>query len=119
MFNANTVQNSANQKHLDLILNEKLIFNDHITSKRTTVNKITSTLRNFYHYIPRDFLVTIYKSFIRPQLHYADLANAEMRLFLIEQNQLNANVASAITGTIRVTSKEKRKSYTKNLDLKQ
>ena len=33
MFNGNTVQKSANQKHLGLILDEKLTFNNHITSK--------------------------------------------------------------------------------------
>ena len=65
MFNGNTVQKSANQKHLDLILDEKLTFNDHITSKLTIVNKLTSTLRKLYHYMPRDSLVTIFKSFIR------------------------------------------------------
>ena len=65
MFNGNTVQKSANQKHLDQILDEKLTFNDHITSKLTIVNKLTSTLRKLYHYMPRDSLVTIFKSFIR------------------------------------------------------
>ena len=32
IFNGNTVQKSANQKHLGLILDEKLTFNDNITS---------------------------------------------------------------------------------------
>ena len=59
-FNGNTVQNSANQKHLGLILDEKLTFNDYITSKLTAVSKLTSTLRKLYHYISRDSLVTIY-----------------------------------------------------------
>ena len=40
MFLGNTVPNSANQKHLGLILDEKLIFNDHIASARITVNKL-------------------------------------------------------------------------------
>ena len=35
----NTVQNSTNQKHLGVILDEKLKFNDHIISKFSTVNK--------------------------------------------------------------------------------
>ena len=39
----NTVQTSANQEHLGLILDEKLTFNDHIIPKRITVNKLTST----------------------------------------------------------------------------
>ena len=54
-------------------MDEKLTFNDHITSKLTTVNKLISTLRKLYHYMPRDSLVTIYKSFIIPHLDYADV----------------------------------------------
>ena len=38
IFNGNMVEKSVNQKHLDLILDEKLTFNDHIKSKLTTVN---------------------------------------------------------------------------------
>ena len=59
IFNGNTVQKNANQKQLGLILDEKLTFNDHITSKLTTINKLISTLRKLYHYMPRDSLVTI------------------------------------------------------------
>ena len=108
IFNGNTVQKSANQKHLGLILDEKLTFNDHITSKLTTVNKLTSTLRKLYHYMPRDSLVTIYKSFIRPHLDYADVifdkpSNATFSN-RIESAQYNA--ALAITRTIRGTSEE-------------
>ena len=52
IFNGNTVQKSANQKHLGLILDEKLLtFNDHIKSKLTTVNKLASTLMKLYHYM--------------------------------------------------------------------
>ena len=108
-FNGNPVLKSANQKHLGLILDKKLTFNDHITSKRTTVNKLTSTSRKLYHYLPRDSLVTICKSFIRPHLDYADVifdkpSNATFSN-RIESAQYNA--ALAITGIIRGTSKEK------------
>ena len=109
IFNGNTVQKSANQKLLGLILDEKLTFNDHITSKLNTVNKLTSTLRKLYHCMPRDSLVAIYKSFIRPHLVYADVifdksSNATFSN-RIESAQFNA--ALAITGTVRGTSKEK------------
>ena len=73
IFNGNTVQNSANQKHLGLFLDGKLTFNGHVTSKLTTVKKFTSTLRKLYHYIACDFLVAIYKSFIEPHLDCADV----------------------------------------------
>ena len=60
IFNGNAVQKSANQRHLGLIFDEKLTFNDHITSKLTILNKLTGTLRKPYHYMPRYSLVTIY-----------------------------------------------------------
>ena len=83
-------------------------FNDLITSKLTTVNKLTTTLRKHYQYMPRDSLVTIYKSFIRPHLDYADVifdktSNATFSN-RIESSQYNA--ALAITRTIRGTSEE-------------
>ena len=94
---------------LGLILDKKLTFHDHITSKLTTVNKLASILRKLYHYMPRDSPVTIYKSLIRPHLDYADVifvkpSNATFSN-RIESAQYNA--ALAITGTIRGTSKEK------------
>ena len=72
-------------------------------------NKLTSTLRELYRYTPRDSLVTIYKSFMRPHLAYADIifdkpSNATFSIW-IESSQYNASLA--ITGTIRVTSTEK------------
>ena len=73
IFNGNTEQNSANQKHPGLILGEKLTFDDHIASKLTTLNTLTSTLRKTYHYIPRNSRVTIYKSFVRLHLAYTDV----------------------------------------------
>ena len=62
-----------------------------------------------YHYMPRDSLVPIYKSFIRPNLDYTDVifeepSNATFSKG-IEPAQYNATLA--ITGTIRGTSKEK------------
>ena len=59
--------------------------------------------------MPRDSLVTIYKSFTRPHLDYTDVvfdkpsnANFSNRIESVQYN-----VALAITGTIRGTSKEK------------
>ena len=90
-------------------MDKKLTFNNHITSKLTTANKLTSTLRELFDYIPLDSLVTIYKSFRRPQLDYADVtfdkpSNATFSN-RIEPDRYNA--ALEITGTIRSASKEK------------
>ena len=90
-------------------MDEKLTFNDHITSKLTTVNKLTSTLRKLYHYMPRDSLVTIYKSFIRPHLDYADVIfdKPSNATFSNRIESSHNKAALVITGTIRGTCKEK------------
>ena len=67
IFDGNVVQ----KMRYGLILDGKRTFNDHISSKLITVNKLTRNLRKLYHYMLRDSLVTIYKSFRRPQLDYA------------------------------------------------
>ena len=77
-------------------MDEKLTFNGHITSKLTTVNKLTSTLRKLYHYMLRDSLVAIYKSFIRPHLDYADVifdTPSQQFSNRIESAQYNAALA--------------------------
>ena len=109
IFNGNTVQKSAYQKHLGLILDEILTFNDHITSKLTTINTLISTLRKLYHYMPRDSLVTIYKCFIRPYLDYADVIfdKSTNATFSNGIESVQYNAALAIPGIIRATSKEK------------
>ena len=109
IFNGNIVQNSANQKHLGLILDKKLTFNDHIASKLTTVKKLTINLRKNYRYISRNSLVTIYKSFVRMHLAYADVIfdKASNATFSNEIEPAQHDAALAIAGIIGRTSKEK------------
>ena len=109
IINGNIVQNSANQKHLGLILDKKLTFNDHIASKLTTVNKLTITLRKIYRHISSNSLVTIYKSFVRMHLAYADVIfdKPSNATFSNESETAQHNAALAIAGTIKDTSKEK------------
>ena len=59
--------------------------------------------------MPRDSLVTIYKSFIRPHLDYTDVIfdNPSNATFSNQIESAQYKAALAITGTIRSTSKEK------------
>ena len=59
--------------------------------------------------MPRDSLVTIYKSFIRPHLDYADVIfDKPSNVTFSNRIELaQCNAALAITGTIRGSSKEK------------
>ena len=66
-------------------------------------------LRKLYNVLPRNSLITIYKSFIRPHLDYGaiifDQPENESLTKKIESVQYNA--ALAITGAIQGTSREK------------
>ena len=107
IFNGNIVQTSANQKHLGLILDKS--FNNYIASKLTTVNKLTITLRKTYRYISRNSFITIYESFVRLHLAYADVIfdKPSNTTFSNEIERAQHNAALAIAGTIKDTSKEK------------
>ena len=56
------------QKHLGMQLDEKLNFNHHVKEKITKANKGVGLIHKLAHVLPRQSLLTIYKSFIRLNL---------------------------------------------------
>ena len=66
-FNNTKVQVADNQEHLGLALGSKLNFNEHIEGKITKCNKMISLI------LSKKSLLNIYKSFVRPNLDYADI----------------------------------------------
>ena len=92
-----------------MILDDKLSFNDHISLKLSKARKGIGILKKLFFLVPRDTLLTIYKSFIRPHLDYCDFIYNkpynESFTETIESIQYNA--ALAITGAIKGTSKDK------------
>ena len=71
-FNNSEIKLSLNQNHLGLTLDSKLSFNEHINDKIHQANKGLGLLRKLQTILPRNSLLTIYKSFLRPLLDYAD-----------------------------------------------
>ena len=71
-FNNTPVNSTATHKHLGMILDSKLSYENHLQSVFSRVNKTISLLIKFQFTLPRKSLVTIYKSFIRPHLDYED-----------------------------------------------
>ena len=107
-FNSNNVLETNSQKHLGVVLDNRLFFEDHLKMISNKVNKTIGLLRKLQNILPRSALLTIYKSFIRPHLDYGgiiyDLAyNASFHQKL---ELLQYNVCLAITGGIRGTSRE-------------
>ena len=67
------VERAPYQKHLGLILDEKLNFKQHIVSAISKVNKGMSIIKKLRYSLPRKSLITIYKAFLRPLIDYGDI----------------------------------------------
>ena len=109
VFNNNNVSQSFSQKHLGVILDFKLTFEDHLNNVLAKVNKAVGLLRKLRNLLPRATLITIYKAFIRPHLNYGDVLydQAFDNSFKAKLESIQYNVCLALKGAIRVSSKEK------------
>ena len=103
------VVRSSCQKHLSIYLDEKLNFCNHIKEKISDVNKGIGILRKLYNVLPRNFLITIYKSFVQPHLDYSATIfdQPENESFCKKIKLVQYNAALAIAGAIQGTSREK------------
>ena len=72
-FNEIPVTHTSCQKHLGIHLEEKLNFNTHMKEKIAKANKGIGIICKLAHVLPRESLVTIYKSFVRPHIDYGDI----------------------------------------------
>ena len=73
------------------------------------VNKTIGLLRKLQNILPREPLLTIYKSFVRPHLDYGDVIYDQHynNSFHQKLESIQYNAALAITGAIRGSSREK------------
>ena len=67
------MEQSKSQKHLGILLDEKLDFNAHIKEKISKANRGIGIIKKLQSKLPRNAPLTIYKSFIRPHLDYGDI----------------------------------------------
>ena len=109
VFNNNNVSQTFSQKHLGVILDFKLTFEEYLNNVLAKVNKAVGLLRKLLNLLPRTTLITIYKAFIRPHLDYGDVLydQAFNNLFKEKLESIQYDACLALTGAIRGTSKEK------------
>ena len=107
--NNTSVSQSSSQKHLGVILDSKLIFDEHLKMVSLKISKTLGLLRKLHNLLPRSALITIYKAFVRPYLDYGDILydQAYNMSFHHKLESVQYNACLAITGAIRGTSKEK------------
>ena len=67
-FNNKSVKQVPSQKHVGLIFDNKLNFQEHFQNILNKVNKAIGLLRKLENILPGEPLLTIYKSFVRPHL---------------------------------------------------
>ena len=103
------VNQTSYQKHLGMFLDNKLKFDEHLQYITNKVNKSTGQLHTLQMILPRQSLITLYKSLIGPHLDYGDIIFDQTFNKSFDDNleAIKYNASLAITGAIRVTSKEK------------
>ena len=101
-FNNSPVACTPCQKHLGLYLDERLHLSDHIKEKISKACKGIGVIRKLHYILPRHSLLTIYKSFIRPHVDYADIIydQPNNQPFSNKLEAAQYNTALAITGAI-------------------
>ena len=109
IFNGKDVSRSESHKHLGLVFDPKLNFDMHLKGKFSIINNGIALLRKLRYSILRKPLISIYKTFLRPHLDYCDVIydNPHNEKFTDTVESFQYNVALAITGAIKGTSKEK------------
>ena len=107
-FNNLPINRKSTQKHLGLLLDEKLNFSEHINEKPKKVTKSINLLRKLNLTLPCSSLLIIYKSFIRPHLEYGDIVYDQQNNSSLSEKieSLQYNAALAITSAIKGSSKK-------------
>ena len=103
------VERTTYQKHLGVILDEKLNFKEHVDSTISKVHKGISLIKKLSHSLPRKSLVTIYKVFLRPLIDYGDIIYDQRNneSFCGKLESIRYKAALAITGAMHGTSRDK------------
>ena len=97
------------QKHLGLILDQKLNFKQHIDCAISKINKSIAVIKKRRYSLPRKSLVTIYKAFLRPLIDYGDIIydKRQNESFSEKLEGVQYKAALAITGMIQGTSRDR------------
>ena len=72
-FNNIPVNSTSVHKHLGMLLDDKLSYEHHLRFVSKEVKKTIGLLRKFQQILPRQSLITTYKSFIPPHLDYSHI----------------------------------------------
>ena len=108
-FNNNAVQSANSQKHLGVVLDSKLEFNEHVNNKINKCNKLIGIMKKLSLTLSRNSSLTIYKTFVRPILDYTDIIfdKSLTEPFKDKLEMVQYNTALVITGAIKGASRDR------------
>ena len=115
-FNKSNGDSFPSVKHLAMLLHSRLNFNEHVQSKKNICYKMIGLIKKSSIHLPREVLLWIYMSFVKPNLDDGDKIfdkpDNESLNSRIESRQYKACIA--ITGAIHGKSLER---FYRELDL--
>ena len=99
----------SHQNHLGIVLDLRLNFDTYVAQKIKQCSKLMGLMERLSINLPRNALLTIHKSFIRPHLDYGDIVydNPNNENFQIKLEQIQYRACLAITGAIKGPSRER------------
>ena len=103
------VERASSQKHLGIVLDEKLNFKQHIESAIVKINIGVAVIKKIRFSLPHKSLITIYKAFLRALIHYGDIIydQPQNESFCEKLESVNYKAALAITGAVQESSRER------------
>ena len=107
LLNNASITQTSSQKHLEIILDNRLKIHDVLKMVSEKIRKTIGLCCKLLIFLPRAALITTYKAFIIPHFDYFDIVYDQA--YMLESIECNACLA--ITGANKVHGK---KSFTKN-----
>ena len=107
VFDGKQLTEIQHHKHLGVTLTNNLTWSEHITNLSRGVGKCLDAMKKLKHSLDRQSLDTVYITFIRPKLEYANIIFHDCTDYdrdILENLQLDA--ARIVTGAKRGTSHE-------------
>ena len=94
---------------MGIVLDSKLDLNFYFDQKIKKCNKLIGLIRRLSVNVPRNALLTIYRSLIKPHLDYGDILydKPENKNFQNKLEKVQYRACLAITGAIQGTSRQK------------
>ena len=109
VFNNANVSSCKSQKHLGILLDSKLTFEEHYKTILSKTSRTIGLLCKLQSLLPRAALITVYKALVKSHLDYGDVLydQAFNASFHEKLESIQYNTCLALTGAIRALLKRK------------